>query len=277
MIIFVIPAYNEEKNIVLVLKRTKEIMDKLDRPFKIIIVNDGSTDKTRDLINLQKNDLPIILIDHNVNKGVRDAFITGINIALEIASDNDIIVTKEADNTSDLGILESMIKKVENGDDIVLASCYAKEGKVKNAAPMRLILSKCCSIIFKALFYIPGVSTYSSFYRAFNAGSLRRAWLAYDGNLFTHKGYVSVIEALIKLSFIGLKISEVPMVLDCGQRKDASKMKVCATTMGYLKLICCELTQTRRYKAEVLEKYRCTKLLSKPPLNSTGRAIIEKV
>ena len=65
---------------------------------------------------------------------MKETFKVGFKTALKIADDNDIIITKEADNTSDLNILDAMIKKIKKGNDIVLASCYAKNGRVENAS-----------------------------------------------------------------------------------------------------------------------------------------------
>ncbi len=255
MIIFIIPAYNEENNIGLLLEKTKKKMGELKYAYKAIVVNDGSTDKTEEIVESFKGQIPVKIISHYPNKGVKETFLIGFNAALKIAADDDIIVTKEADNTSDLDILETMIEKVQNGTDIVLASCYAKGGKVENTTLGRIILSWGANIFLKLYFFISGINTYSSFYRAFNAGSLKRAFSAYDGKLLTLDGYVVVVEMLIKLSRLSISIVEVPMVLYCDRRKGASKMKKYQTIIGYLKLVWYDLWRDRKFGKEVLKRY----------------------
>ncbi len=255
MIIFVIPAYNEEKNIPLLLEKTKKKMEELKYPYKAIVVNDGSTDKTEQIVESYKNQMPVEVVSHYPNKGVEKTFRKGFEAALNAAENDDIIVTKEADNTSDLNILNEMIIRVEKGSDVVLASCYAKNGSIENTTLNRIFFSWCANIILKTFFFIPDVNTYSSFYRAFNADMLKRAFVAYEGNLLTQDGYVCVVEMLIKLSRLNLKITEVPMVLYSDRRKGNSKMNVKKTIIGYLKLLWNELWRDRKIDSHITNRF----------------------
>ena len=255
MIIFLIPTYNEENNIGLLLENTRKKMEEMGYDYKVIVINDGSTDKTKEIVESFKDHMPVEIISHFPNKGVKETFLVGFESALKIAENEDIIVTKEADNTSDLNILDAMIKNVESGSDVVLASCYAKKGRIENSTWIRLLNSWCANLLLKTFFYIPGVNTFSSFYRAFNAGTFKRAFLAYERKLFTQDGYVCVVEMLIKLSKLNLKITEVPMILYSDRRKGASKMKVSQTILGYFKLILCEQLRDRKIEDEASKKF----------------------
>ena len=59
MIYFVIPAYNEARNLPLLVKNTSEAMVALGRDYKIFVVNDGSTDNTTELCSAFENDFPL--------------------------------------------------------------------------------------------------------------------------------------------------------------------------------------------------------------------------
>ena len=255
MIIFIVPSYNEEKNIGLLMEKTKKKMDELIYQYKIVIVNDGSTDKTIEIIESFKEHMPVEVISHYPNKGVKEAFAKGFKYALEIAKDDDIIVTKEADNSSNLNILETMIKNVEKGEDVVLASCFAKDGKIENATFDRLFLSWCANTLIKMFFHMPAINTFSSFYRAYNVGSLKRAFFAYDEKLLTYNGFVTVVEMLIKLNRLPVRISEVPMVL-YDSRVGESKMIKYQTIWGYFKLIWYELSRNRKLDDLVLKRFQ---------------------
>lgn len=237
MIIFIIPAYNEEKNIGTLLSKMKEKMKQSSVPYRIIIVNDGSKDLTLNKIGSFKDSMPITVISHLTNLGVGQVFRSGFSEALKIAGEEDVIITKEADNTSDLAILETMVSRINDGFDVVLASCFAKEGKVVNTTIFRKMLSFGCNTLLKFFFSVPEVNTYSSFYRAYRASSLKKAFSIYGEGLIEEKGFVCMAEMLIKFNRIKLKITEIPMVLKCDLRKDKSKMNRAKTIYGYLRMI----------------------------------------
>ena len=61
----IIPAYNEEKTIGNVIEQTISVMDGLQRPYEIIIVDDGSKDKTRQIASTYK----ATVLFNRVNRG----------------------------------------------------------------------------------------------------------------------------------------------------------------------------------------------------------------
>jgi dolichol-phosphate mannosyltransferase len=237
MIIFVIPARNEEENIALLLSNLKSKAGELGAEYRIILVNDGSTDSTKKLAEGFKSAMPLEIIDLPGGEGVGEVFKAGFSRALQIAKDSDTIITKEADNTSDLDILDEMLKEIGNGNDLVLASCYAPGGKIIGTTLDRVILSSGANLLLKMFFPIRGVCTYSSFYRAYKAGMLKKAFYAYDNRLIEYKGFTCMVELLIKLSRLPISIKEVPMVLRCDLRKGRSKMNKGKTLLSYFSLI----------------------------------------
>ena len=234
MIYFLSPFYNEEEFLAKFIddlgKKAKQIATE---GFKIILVNDGSRDKSSKIAQSLKKRYPIIIISYDKNKGVDVAFKLGFEKIFQIAKNRDLIITLESDNTSDLSILDEMIQKSRNGVDVVLASCYAKGGGVYGTGIFRQGGSKIVNLLIYFLFPINGVKTYSSFYRTYNVGTFKKAWKAYSGKLINQKGFVCMVEMLIKLSKLPLKIEEVPMVLRWEGRRGKSKMKISKTLFGY--------------------------------------------
>ncbi len=255
MVYFIIPAYNEAKNLPLLIKNTGEAMGALGIPYKMFIVNDGSTDNTSEVCTQFEKDLPLEEIGFDENMGVDAAFKKGFEAALEAAKEGDIIVTKEADNTSDLDILKKMIGLIQAGNDVVLASCFAKNGGVENSTADRHILSFGANTLLKLFFPIKGVNTYSSFYRAFNATKLKMAFEAYHGRLIEVKGFVCMVEMIVKLARLPLQMAEVPMILRCNMREGASKMRRRKTIIGYLKFIGSQLVRSRRDDRIAVERF----------------------
>ncbi len=237
MIFFIIPAYNEEENIDTLFNSIGKKMAELGRDYRIIIVDDGSTDGTVKKAEFLKGVFPVTILRHKRNMNVGQVFRTGFKDVLTYAKPDDIIVTKESDNTGDVNILPSLLDKIGAGYDMALASCYAKGGGIVGTTIDRVILSSTANAILRTIFPIRGVRTYSSFYRVYNTASLRKAFDAYGGRLIEEDGFISMVEMLIKMSKLGMKIAEVPMVLRCDLRQGKSKMNKTKTMLAYLGLI----------------------------------------
>jgi dolichol-phosphate mannosyltransferase len=233
--IIAIPAYNEEDNIGSLLERIA-VLGHNPAECQVLVVNDGSTDNTVNVVRSFQSRMPVTLLSHETNRGVGQVFRTAFAAALDMAGPEDIVVTMEADNTSDLAILKEMICQVEQGSDVVLASCYAEGGGVEGSNIYRIILSEAANLLLKFCYPI-GVRTYSSFYRAYRAEALRTAYAAYEGKLIEEDGFVCMVEALVKLSRLPLRIAEVPMILKTDARRGNSKMRVVRTIWGYLRFI----------------------------------------
>lgn len=234
LIHLLIPAYNEEKNIKELLENIIGVSGTLDK-ISLTIIDDGSTDKTTEIAELFKDRLSINIIKHDTNKGVDEAFRNGFRAIINMSkNDNDLIASLEADNTGDIKILENMVQMINKGSDVVLAACYAKGGKIIGTNAYRIFLSSIANWLLKIFINIQNVSTYSSFYRVYKISAIKKAYNYYGNDFIREKGFVAPLEMLVKFNFLKLKISELPMTLDCTKRKDKSKMKVMQTIKGYL-------------------------------------------
>ncbi len=236
MILFVVPAFNEEQNIGRLIEETDVFAKRESLDYRLIVVDDGSTDKTREIVEDKMRSFPCLSVSYKSNQGVGEAFRQGLHKALGLAREGDTIVTKEADRTSDLGILKKLLAKIDSGADVALASCYAEGGAVEGTTWYRLMYSRVANLIIYVCFNIKGIHTYSSFYRAYKPQALRRILTKY-GDFYQEKGFACVIELLIRLSRLRMKIEEVPMTLQANLRVGQSKMKIMNTIFGYLRVI----------------------------------------
>jgi dolichol-phosphate mannosyltransferase len=258
-LIIVVPAYNEEENIGIFLDRIQTLPEDLSLR-QIIVIDDGSVDDTRSIALSYADKLPVSVESHNGNQGVGQAFCTGFAAALKIAQPYDVIVTIEADNTGDLGILPEMIRQISRGNDLVLASCYASGGGVRGSNWSRMFLSKAANLLLKIAFPKLKVATYSSFYRAYRSEILRQAMIHYGDDLIEEPGFVCMVEILIKMSRLTHRIVEVPMVLSIDERIGNSKMRVFRTMMSYFRFIVRDFLSRRRIEKIELAKVE-TKML----------------
>jgi dolichol-phosphate mannosyltransferase len=234
-IFIVIPAYNEESNIVKLLSDIRNLSLPYEK--KTVMVDDGSKDNTLALAEgfLQKMDLKIIV--HRPNKGVPQTFYDGLKSAAADASPNDIICIIEGDNTSDLSLLEEIIRKVEKGADVVVASRYRRGGRYENFPFHRKWGSIFINLVLKIFFYTKGVTDYTIFFRAYRARVIQEALGEYGDNFVTTKSFAANLEILLRLKRFAGKYDEVPMVYDYGLKKGSSKMNVAKTLLEYKDLI----------------------------------------
>jgi len=239
MIRFVIPAYNEAENIPRLLSDLAPVARNLGA--RVIFVDDGSSDGTADVIREHARDLHYAIVTHTVNRGLGTAINTGIRSALKESSDDDAIVTLEADTTSDLSDLPRMMEVFNQGTDVVLASVYAPGGKIVGVAGWRLAASKSVSNTFRYLGGLRQIHTLSSLYRVYRAGTLRRAADTYGYLLVREPGFAANVELLLKLFNSGATVAEVPTVNDWSRRAGVSKMSLKPTVLAYGRLMAAHL------------------------------------
>ena len=119
----VIPCYNEEEVLEettkqLKVKMTQLIKDKkIDQKSRVMYVNDGSKDKTWNLIEKISNKEELFTgICLSRNRGHQNALLAGLMTAKNYA---DIIISMDADLQDDINAIDEMIEKYQQGNDIV--------------------------------------------------------------------------------------------------------------------------------------------------------------
>jgi len=238
MIYVMLPAYNEEGSIASVITRIAGALEKTTWSYRIVIINDGSRDKTLEIITGLAKDLPVDVVSHPVNKGVGQVFTTGFGYITQKACAEDIIIAMEADDTSDPALLPVMIRKIEKeGFDVVCASRYIGEGCYQGFPPFRLFLSKAANFILSLYFRVPGIKDYTIFFRAYRADVLQKAIDCYKNKFIQSRGFVCNAEILIKLAPFTQKCTEIPFIYRYDMKKGRSKLKIIITIKEYLKFI----------------------------------------
>jgi glycosyltransferase involved in cell wall biosynthesis len=107
----VIPAYNEEAAIGDDLDLIKRTMDSTGRPYEIIVVNDGSTDRTVDIVSSKQG---VQLVHHERNRGTGAARTTGIQ-----AARGDVIIMTDGDGTYPNQDMPKLLECLEQCDMVI--------------------------------------------------------------------------------------------------------------------------------------------------------------
>ncbi len=238
MIYLLLPAYNEEEGLEYLLNRIDRITKAFSINYKIIIVDDGSTDHTEMVIRSYSNLMPIEVIRFSENKGVTEVFRIGFKKICGEAADDDICVTMDSDNTQNPYVMLDLLKVINDQKaDIVIASRFEKGGGVVGAPFMRKWLSIGISHILRRLINIKGVKDYSTFYRAYRVSVLKKGFERYGGDLIKGHGFSAMARLLIKLGTITDKIRETPFILRYDLKEGGSGMNIKRTILGYLYII----------------------------------------
>ena len=235
MAVFVIPAYNEEANVPRLLADLEARPDLWSDGGLVLLVDDGSTDRTVEVARAHDGELPVEVLVAERNAGPGKAFDRGFRRALALCDHDELIVTLESDTTSDLDAVEAMMAAARGGADVVLASHHGN-GELANVSRHRRFLSRAASSVIRRGGGLDA-STVSSFFRVYTAAVLRRGYESYGDGLIRERGFACKAEILMKLSRLGITIAEVPVVLDWSRREGPSKMKVLPTMGGYARLM----------------------------------------
>lgn len=109
------PAYNEEKNIGQVVKSAVKILEDLALRYEILVIDDGSQDKTAEEANrMTKQNKNIFLIKHEANKGYGAALKTGFNSAKY-----QLIAFNDGDGQFDFADIKKFIPKLINNNLVI--------------------------------------------------------------------------------------------------------------------------------------------------------------
>jgi dolichol-phosphate mannosyltransferase len=233
----VLPAFNEAENIPPLLKKIDIAMHLDETSFKVIVVDDGSKDNTAAICKDFAAYLPLHLVQHPVNKGLGITIRDGLAEAARLAKPEDIVVVMDADNSHPPGLIHSMLRKIKEGNDVVIASRYQSGGRQIGVSLLRRFLSRGASILFRIVFPTPGVRDYTCGYRAYRAAVLQAAIAEYGEKFVDQEGFQCMIDIILKLRRKNFIFAETPLVLRYDQKEGASKMKVLRTIMNTLKLI----------------------------------------
>lgn len=193
-IVVTIPAYNEEKSIVNVIKKIKEVMLQNKYKHKILVVDDGSKDRTA----IQAKNAGAIVYSHPKNYGLAETFKTEMQQAIKLEA--DIILHIDADGQYLPKEIPKLINEIKNGYDLVLGSRF--KGKIESMP----IIKRIGNIAFsKVISKITGIKITDgqTGFRAF------KRKVAREIKIISNHTYTQ--EQIIKAVYQKFKVKEVPV------------------------------------------------------------------
>jgi glycosyltransferase involved in cell wall biosynthesis len=188
----VLPVYNEEESIDLQYKAVLDAVKKLNRTYEIIFVNDGSTDKSGDLLKLiAKKDKNVKLVLFRRNFGQTAAMAAGID-----HSKGEVIVFMDSDLQNEPEDIGKLLEKIDEGYDVVSGWRNKRQDKWLS----RKLPSKIANWLISKVTGVP-------------LHDLGCSLKAYRGEILRQVNLYGEMHRFIPVhaSWIGAKITEIPV------------------------------------------------------------------
>lgn len=203
----IIPAYNEEQVIVQVLDDLRQY------PFKVVVVDDGSSDHTTELAS----HFPVTILHHATNLGQGAALQTGINYAVR-SKEAVYIVTFDADGQHHASDIQIMVDVCRQGDfDVILGSRFIHGGQAQNISLVKKTTLQLATWLSRLITGLNLTDTHNGL-RVFTLSAATRIHLEQNG--MAHAS-----EILSQISDLKLRYSETPVTItytDYSTRKGQS-------------------------------------------------------
>jgi len=219
----IIPCYNEEDGIPQLAEQLPPVIEQLKPNYtvELIFVDDGSTDRTSELIKMHFPSA--IILTHEKNKNLGAALRTGFAHAT-----GDLVAALDSDCTYHPSVLPKMLPLLDSNTHIVTVSPYHPQGSVENVPAYRLFLSKSVSAIYRVLLR-SHLHTFTAMVRVYKKEVVKN--IEINSNTF-----MGVTEILAKALLRGYKAKEIPVTLTA-RKFGVSKLKTARAIRDHLKLI----------------------------------------
>jgi glycosyltransferase involved in cell wall biosynthesis len=190
----VVPAYNEQNSIDDILTRTRRVVEASRMSYELIVVDDGSSDRTRELALRHK----AIVLWNKTNQGKGAALRKGISHAC-----GDIVVTMDADGSHDPEDIPRLILPVLNGATLSLGTRFLTDEGRRTTKKINLVGNKLFNFSIRLLTGRRITDSQCGF-RAF-----KRSFLEENG--IVSEGFEVETELLLKALKNGYAVEEVPL------------------------------------------------------------------
>jgi dolichol-phosphate mannosyltransferase len=201
--LIIVPTYNELVSAPLLVRRILKHIPNSD----VLVVDDGSPDKTGDAIRELQQEFPTLhLLEQKTKLGLGSAYRLGFAWGLERGYEE--LIEMDADLSHRVRDLKKMIeaKELQPNADLVIGSRWIPGGKTENWSKSRELLSRAANLYVRAMVGL-GVKDSTAGFRIYSAAILRRL----DFQSIKSEGYSFQIEMTRAVHKLDGKIIEVPI------------------------------------------------------------------
>ncbi|MDI6826243.1 MAG: glycosyltransferase [Candidatus Aenigmarchaeota archaeon] len=212
MISIIILAHNEELNIK---KAIISVLNELKNyDYEIIAVNDNSDDSTGKILNVLSKKHTKVKVFHKIHLKSGP---TGLGSALRYGfshAHGSVLIPFMGDLSDDPRDIVKLIKKINEGYDVVVGSRFIDGSKLVGYPPIKLVCNRLYNEFFRLIFFLH-IKDISNAFKAYKRKVI-------DTIKPKSKGFEITSEIILKAHIMGFKITEVPVSWS-GRREGKSK------------------------------------------------------
>ncbi|TLM73385.1 MAG: glycosyltransferase [Actinobacteria bacterium] len=228
---WVVPAYDEAASIADLVHRIAEVSEGAGWRWRLIVVDDGSSDGTGDLARDAGAGRAEVLVNQP-NLGLGRTIRRGLRAAAESLGPGDVIVTLDADLTQDPVYASALLALLDEGADVAIASRYRRGSSVEGLSVFRHVLSFGAGALMTLLRPIRGVRDYSCGFRAYRAEVVRDAFERWGDDFIREDGFGCMVEIAERLRETAV-FAEAPFTLRYDLKRRGSAIPVLRTIAAY--------------------------------------------
>ena len=194
----IIPVYNESDNI---LNTFRQLSDKVRTAYAVLIIYDFDGDNTLPVVKeyiAEQGCNNIRLIRNNYGGGVLNAIKTGFESCVD-----GVALVVMADTSDDIGIIDAMLEKINEGYDLVCGSRYMKGGRQIGGPVFKKLMTRTAGVSLHLLTGIPTHDVSNSF-------KMYRVSLLRDIQIESTGGFEIGMEILVKALAGGYRLTDIP-------------------------------------------------------------------
>jgi dolichol-phosphate mannosyltransferase len=224
MIYVCIPSYNEASTVGLLLWKIRQVFAGFPREYQLLVLDDGSTDATAEVLEPYSRVLPLTVIRHPERRGYAASVEALLRKAVELTDrpKRDAAILMHADFAHNPQMLPDLVRRVDSGADVVVA-----EGKIEGE-PSRAqrLLRRYAPQLLRGVVSIPGVKDIVSGYAIFRLVVLRNAIRSQAGPLLVSDDWAANAELHWRTSRYARRVEALPSVERHDLRGRDSRVRV---------------------------------------------------
>jgi len=230
MIYVCIPCYNEAPTVGLLLWKIRQVFSGFPREYHLLLIDDGSTDTTAEVLEPYSRVLPLTLVRHQTRQGYAASVEALLRLAVERTDrpKRDGAILMHADFAHSPSFIPDFLRRLESGADIVVAqSTLAGE-----SSRARRLIRRFAPILLRGRVQVPGVADVVSGFLAFRLVALRNALRAQEGRLLTAEGWTANAELIAKTARHARRVETISTVERHDLRQRPSRVHPWETAMS---------------------------------------------